>query len=167
MSEFHEFDEVDTFTVGTIGQPGARTFYVQVRADDQRITIKCEKQQTAAIAQYLRKVLADLPPPDDRPIPGAMKMVEPVHPVFTLGPIGLGFDRSNDRILLQLEELGEVDEEGEPLDVNRGHVRIYITRSQASAFADHADTVIESGRPDCEWCGSPIDPDGHYCARMN
>ncbi len=167
MSVFHEFDDVDTFTVGTVGRPGARTFYLQIRADDQRVTIKCEKQQTAAIAQYLRKVLADLPPPEDRPIPGAMKMAEPADPVFTLGPIGLGFDRSNDRVLLQLEELGEVDEEGEPLDDDRGHVRIYVTRSQAAAFAAHAETIIESGRPDCEWCGSPMDPDGHYCPRMN
>jgi len=167
MTVFHEFDEVDTFTVGTIGRPGARTFYLQIRADEQRITIKCEKQQTAAIAQYLGKVLADLPPPEDRPIPGAMKMVEPVDPVFTLGPIGLGFDRSNDRILLQLEELGEVDDEGQPLDDEGGHVRIHVTRSQAAAFATHAARVIESGRPDCEWCGAPMDPDGHFCPRMN
>ncbi|MEM1334053.1 MAG: DUF3090 family protein [Actinomycetota bacterium] len=167
MSVFHEFDDVDTFTVGTTGRPGARTFFLQIRADGRRVSIKCEKQQAGAIAQYLQKVLADLPPPEDRPLPGAMKMSEPVDAVFTLGPIGLGFDRSNDRVLLQLEELGEVDEQGEPLDDDRGHVRIYISRSQAAAFATHAAIVIESGRPDCEWCGLPMDPDGHACPRMN
>ena len=93
MSVFHEFDDVDAFTVGTVGRPGARTFYLQVRADGERLSVKCEKQQAAAIAQYLQKVLADLPPPEDRPIPGAMEMAAPEHVVFTLGPIGLGFGR--------------------------------------------------------------------------
>ncbi|MFK8026203.1 MAG: DUF3090 family protein [Ilumatobacter sp.] len=168
MSVFHEFDEVDKFTVGTEGRPGARTFFLQLRAQGTRVAVKCEKQQAAAIAQYLEKVLADLPPAEDKPLPGAMELTAPVEPVFVLGPIGLGYDRSSDRVLLQLEEVGQVDENGEPLeDEDRGHVRIYLSRGQAAAFAAHADKVIESGRPDCRWCSSPIDPDGHACPRMN
>lgn len=167
MSVFHEFDDVDKFTVGTQGRPGARTFFLQIRADGTRLAVKCEKQQAAAISQYLDKVLADLPPAEDRPIQGAMELTEPVEPVFVLGPIGLGYDRSNDRVLLQLEEVGDVDEEGEVVDDNRGHIRIYITRGQAAAFAKHSARVIESGRTECQWCSSPMDPDGHACPRMN
>ncbi len=167
MSVFHEFDDVDKFTVGTVGRPGERTFFLQIRADETRLTVKCEKQQAAAIAQYLNKVLSDLPPVEERPISGAMELSDPLDAVFVLGPIGLGYDRSNDRVLLQLEEAGEVDENGEPIDDDRGHVRIYITRGQAAAFAKHAGQVIESGRPECTWCGNPMDPDGHACPRMN
>jgi uncharacterized repeat protein (TIGR03847 family) len=168
MSVFHEFDDVDKFTVGTIGRPGERTFFLQIRAEDTRIAVKCEKQQAAAISQYLTKVLSDLPPAEDRPIAGAMDLAAPVDPVFVLGPIGLGYDRSNDKVLLQLEEIGEVDEHGEPVeDDSRGHVRIYITRGQADAFVKRADQVIESGRAECTWCGNPMDPDGHTCPRMN
>ena len=29
------------------------------------------------------------------------------------------------------------------------------------------DYWIDAGRPDCQWCGNPIDPDGHACPRMN
>lgn len=168
MSVFHEFDHVDKFTVGTVGRPGDRTFFLQIRADDTRLVLKCEKQQAAAIAQYLEKVLADLPPAEERPITGAMELTAPVEPVFVLGPIGLGYDRSNDKVLLQLEEVGELDEEGELVDdESRGHVRIYITRGQAAAFAKHASRVIDSGRAECAWCGNPMDPDGHACPRMN
>ena len=168
MTVFYEFDEVDMFTVGTVGQPGSRTFYLHVRAEGLRMAIKCEKQQAAAISQYLEKVLSDLPPAEDRPIAGAMEMNDPGETLFVLGPIGLGYDRSNDKVLLQLEEVAEVDEEGEIVDDdNRSHVRIYITRGQASAFAGHAGNVIESGRPECRWCGNPMDPDGHPCPRMN
>jgi uncharacterized repeat protein (TIGR03847 family) len=168
MTVFFEFDEVDAFTIGTVGRPGERTFYLQVRADGQRVTVKCEKQQAAAIVQYVRRVLNDLPPAEDRPMPGALELAEPVDPAFVLGPIGLGFDRSTDRLLVQLEEVGEVDEAGDPVDDDgRGHVRLYVSRGQAVAFCDHAERVIEAGRPDCQWCGNPIDPDGHACPRMN
>jgi len=59
MAVFYEFDDVDAFTIGTEGRPGERTFYLQARANGQRVTLKCEKQQAAAIVQYLRRVLSD------------------------------------------------------------------------------------------------------------
>ncbi len=168
MSAFYEFDSVDAFTVGTVGRPGERTFYLQARSGSDRVSIKCEKQQTAAMAQYLRRVLSDLPPPDDRPMPAALELSKPVDIAFVLGPIGLGYDRTTDRLLIQLEEAGELDEEGEPLeDQDLGHVRLYIGRGQAAAFCDRAEQAIEAGRPDCPWCSNPIDPDGHGCPRMN
>ncbi len=168
MSVFYEFDEVSAFTVGTVGRPGERIFLLQARADGERVTVKCEKQQTAAIVQYLRRVLADLPPAEDRPMSGALELREPLDAVFVLGPIGLGYDRANDRVLIQLEEVGELDEEGEMVDNDdRGHVRLYLSRGQAAAFCDHADGVVEAGRPACQWCAFPMDPDGHDCPRMN
>ena len=89
------------------------------------MTVKCEKQQAAAIADYLRKVMSDLPSPVEQPLPAAMELAEPVDPVFVLGPIGLGYDRDNDRVLVQLEEVVPVDEEGEPdpdAVEDRGHL---------------------------------------------
>ena len=118
--------------------------------------------------QYLRRVLSDLPPPDDKPMPSALELIEPIEASFVLGPVGLGYDRASDRLLIQLEEVGELDEEGEIIDdVDRGHVRLYVNRGQALAFCERADDVIEAGRPTCRWCGNPIDPDGHLCPRMN
>jgi uncharacterized repeat protein (TIGR03847 family) len=166
-SVFFEFEEVDTFTMGAVGRPGERTFFVQARSGRTRVAVKCEKRQVAAISQYLRRVLADLPPPEDRPVPAALELVEPVEQAFVLGPIGLGYDISSDRLVVQLEEIGELDDEGTELEGQDGHVRMYVTRGQAAAFCDHADRVIAAGRPDCQWCALPIDPDGHACPRMN
>jgi uncharacterized repeat protein (TIGR03847 family) len=171
VSVFFEFDEVDTFTAAAIGEPGSRTFYLHARAGQQRVTVKCEKQQVTAIAQYLRRVLSDLPPPEDRPLPVDLR--DPGEQSFVLGPIGLGYDRGNDRVLVQLEELVAApedeadDEEAVEEDTDRGHIRLYMTRSQAAAFCDHADELVAAGRPTCQWCGNPIDPDGHPCPRMN
>lgn len=170
MGAFYEFDEVDAFTVGTIGRPGERAFFLQARRGTQRVTVKCEKQQAAAIADYLRTVLVDLPAPDDRPIDAAMELVTPADAEFVLGPVGLGYDRANDRVLVQLEEVVPVDEDGEPDQEaleDRGHLRVFLTRSQALAFCEHTEAVVAAGRPPCRWCGGPIDPDGHPCPRMN
>jgi len=167
---FFEFDEVDAFTLGAIGQPGQRVFLLQARRGAQRVTVKCEKQQAAAIADYLRKVLVDLPAPADRPIEAAMELASPIDAAFVLGPVGLGYDRSNDRLLVQLEEVVPVDDEGEPEPEaleDRGHLRVFLTRSQALAFCEHTDAVVAAGRPACRWCSLPIDPDGHPCPRMN
>jgi len=179
VSVFYEFDEVDTFSAAAIGEPGSRVFYLHARAGAQRVKVKCEKQQVTAISQYLRRVLSDLPPPEDRPLPGAVELgdqSELADQAFVLGPIGLGYDRGNDRVLVQLEELlaadadadadADEEEDAEP-PPDRGHIRLYVTRSQAAAFCDHADEVVAAGRPLCMWCGFPIDPDGHPCPRMN
>jgi uncharacterized repeat protein (TIGR03847 family) len=173
VSVFFEFDEVDTFAAAAIGEPGSRVFYLHARAGGQRVTVKCEKQQVTAISQYLRRVLSDLPPPEDRPLPGAVELGELedlANQAFVLGPIGLGYDRGNDRVLVQLEELvptdADEDESTEPA-ADRGHIRLYVTRSQAAAFCDHADEIVAAGRPLCMWCGFPIDPQGHACPRMN
>ncbi|MCU0259865.1 MAG: DUF3090 family protein [Ilumatobacteraceae bacterium] len=176
MSAFYEFEEVDAFTTGAIGRPGERVFYLQARAGRQRLTVKCEKQQVGAIVQYLRRVLSDLPPADERPMASNLELTDPSESLFVLGPIGLGYDRSSDRLVVQLEEMVPADladdESDDDTDVDddeptRGHIRLYVSRSQAVAFCDHAERVIAAGRPDCQWCGLPIDPDGHACPRMN
>jgi uncharacterized repeat protein (TIGR03847 family) len=169
VSAFFEIDDVDVFTTGTVGRPGERTFFLQARAGGQRINVKCEKQQVAAVVHYLRRVLKDLPPPQHSPLPGTLEMTVTDDHVIVHGTIGRGYDRSNDRLLIQLEELLPTNEEGEEIGDadDRGHVRLFITRSQADAFCDHAEAVVESGRPTCVWCNNPIDPDGHACPRMN
>ena len=172
MSVYYDFDEVDAFTVGAIGEPGARAFFLQARRGATRVTVKCEKQQASAIADYLRRVLIDLPDPTEKPVPGAMELAAPVDAAFVLGPVGLGYDRGSDRVLVQLEEVIELDEEGEAVVAeeeadDRGHVRVFLTRSQAAAFCEHTDAVVAAGRPTCRWCAHPIDPDGHACPRMN
>ncbi len=174
MTVFHDFDEVDVFTVGAIGVPGQRTFVLQVRRGRERVTVKCEKQQAGAIADHLRRILNDLPPPADTPVPGAMEIAAPIEPAFVLGPVGLGYDRAADRVLIQLDEfvpVGEDEEDDDPIDLaadeDRSRVRVFLTPGQAKAFIDQAETLVAAGRPTCRWCGFPIDPDGHACPRMN
>jgi uncharacterized repeat protein (TIGR03847 family) len=170
MPGFFDFDDIDTFTTGALGRPGQRTFFLQVRLADQRVNVKCEKQQVAAIAQYVRRLLSDLPAPEDRPLPQALELSPPNDADFIVGPIGLAYDQELDRFVLMLEEVVETDEEGEPLPESiedQGRLRFRLTRGQALAFCDHAEVIVSAGRPTCMFCGQPMDPDGHPCPRMN
>ncbi|MBM3741864.1 MAG: DUF3090 domain-containing protein [Actinomycetota bacterium] len=168
MSLYFEFENTDAFTAGALGEPGRRTFLLQVRAEGQRITIKCEKEQVAALSEYLRKLLADAPDVSHAPINEAMQLSQPVDPEFVLGTVGLAYDTISDRLVIQLDEI-EVgpDEENPTVDQDISRIRAKITRDQAVAFCKHADDVVSSGRPSCVFCGRPINKDGHLCPRMN
>ena len=89
---YFEFEEVDSFTTGAVGKPGARTFFLQARQGRTRVAVKCEKQQVAAITQYLRSVLHDLPPADERPVPAALELTEPLEQLFIVAKGRRDFD---------------------------------------------------------------------------
>jgi uncharacterized repeat protein (TIGR03847 family) len=171
MDQRFEFDTVDVFTAGAVGRPGERVFFLQARTTSQAVTLKCEKQQVAALARYLGGMLDDLPVSDPVPEGDALELLEPVAPLYVVGPIGVGFDGSADRFVIGLEEAVPTDDEGDPVDPEayerRSTTRLRITRAQAAAFIGRAQTLITAGRPRCRFCGQPIDPDGHPCPRMN
>ena len=115
MSDFYEFDETDAFTTGALGQPGQRTFVIQVRADSSRFTMKCEKQQVAALSQYIRQLLADAPDVRERPMDEMLQLSSPMDVNFTIGTVGIAYDPRNDRMVIQIEELVPFDENDEPI----------------------------------------------------
>jgi uncharacterized repeat protein (TIGR03847 family) len=144
------------------------------------VTIRSEKQQVAAIGKYLRRALAHLPVPEGQPPRSVMQLVEPIQEAFVLGAIALEFNRTNDEFVLHLKEfapLAQSDDEDafdddedddDPIeDAPGARARVSMTRAQAMAFCDNADRIVSAGRPDCELCELPMNPDGHFCPRMN
>lgn len=153
------FDDPDSFTAGTVGPPGQRVFYLQAGAAGERRTVRLEKQQVAALAEYLAGLLHDLPAPT--PVAPAPALVDPEEPDFVVGNIGVAYDNDRDRIVIVAEEfVGEDDDDGDKL-------RVAVTRAQVQAFIDRAAELIAGGRPPCQLCGAPVDPTGHACPRHN
>jgi uncharacterized repeat protein (TIGR03847 family) len=170
MSDELDLGAVDRFTAGAVGRPGQRVFYLQARHGGQDVTVKCEKQHVAALGEYLRGLLSDLPSPDDVPHSATLELNEPAEPRFVVGSLGVAYDPADDRIVVLVEEVVPVDEEGEPdpvADEQKAALRFGITRGQAMAFADRAELLVAAGRPNCRFCGKPMDLEGHACPRMN
>jgi uncharacterized repeat protein (TIGR03847 family) len=157
MSEGYDLTP-DRLTVGTVGPVGSRLFLIQCRQGGTLLTLKMEKQQVAAMAEYLARVVTD--PERLEPLPEDEPLEEPTEPAWAIGTIGVSFDESEDRVVLVIEELVGEDEAG-------AIARLTITRQQAAAFTVQATRLVEAGRPPCPLCGSPLDPSGHECPRTN
>jgi uncharacterized repeat protein (TIGR03847 family) len=171
MGESYHFDDARAMQAVTVGPPGQRTFFLQLCGNEpmQRgvwVNLKLEKQQVAALADHLDELLVDLSPTVE------MHTVE-AHPpeqvAWAVGALGAAYDQTEDRVIVVAEELVETDEDGEPIldDEGQGMLTVRLTRSQVRVFIDGARDLIARGRPDCPWCGRPMDLSGHLCPRMN
>ena len=111
MSRSFELPEAEWATVGAVGEPGHRTFYLQARQDTQLLTLKLEKQHVAAIAQFLSEILDDLPAADGGEFDGSENLVEPVLAEWAVGTLQIAYDHASDRIVILAEEIGTGDED--------------------------------------------------------
>lgn len=163
----HEFSRPDRFIAGTVGQPGERAFFIQLRSSAQLFSVAVEKAQVQAIVARLEIMINEIKKsepliafekisPDDSPLES------PVDPEFQVGGISLAWDDQAQLLSLALYEL-EDDEEDTEGDV----VEIAITVGMAAAFVLRSKAVINAGRLPCPFCGIPIDPRGHLCPRAN
>jgi uncharacterized repeat protein (TIGR03847 family) len=164
-SSEHDLPDVDRFTAGTVGEPGQRIFYLQAVAGGEVVTLRLEKGQVAALAQYLAELLSDLPTPSpEEVVASAMELQEPVDEEWIVGQLGVVFDESRDRMVVRADEIAAEEDEDE---TTLGMARFALTRAQVHAFVVRAATLMQSGRPPCPLCGRPIDPEGHMCIKTN
>ena len=162
---------VDRITTGTIGEPGSRTFYLQARRNAELVTIVVEKQQVQLLAASILELLADLEletgtgPGEDE-----LALEEPVDPRWRAGKLSIGYDHDRQLFVLEIEEVAP-DDEGDDLRSTLGRdpevVQLAATREQMFALSRHSASVANQGRPTCQFCGNPIDAEGHACPAMN
>ena len=172
MSELEQTPDV--FTVDYIGEPGARTFFLQTQLEGVPTSFLIEKQQVAVLADRLREVLLMID--SDDTIKSAVTSrdpgltpLEPVEPGWRVGNMALAYDEATDMIIILLEEARAEEEAGaasEP-DPDASAARIMLRRDQARSFLLHAIAVVDEGRPVCQLCGLPMDPAGHKCPASN
>ena len=162
-----EFTKPDRFVTGTVGQPGERAFYLQVRSSSRLLSVAVEKAQVQAISARMEIMVSEVRktnplitvekfPIDDAPLES------PIDSEFQIGAMSLSWDDESKLICVELFELedDEEDSEGEVLEIN-------ITLGMATAFSSRSKAVVNAGRLPCPFCGIPIDPRGHLCPRAN
>jgi uncharacterized repeat protein (TIGR03847 family) len=172
MDPMIELDPVDRITTGAVGEPGERAFYLQARQSERMVTILVEKQQVELLAASLVEILARAgKETGEGPAEEEMELEEPVVPEWRAGRLSIGYDEERDLVLLECEEYHQEDEDDEaedqPIDDEPGRVRFWTSREQALALARHGAAVAAAGRPRCELCGNPMDPEGHVCPALN
>ncbi|HOW93877.1 MAG TPA: DUF3090 family protein, partial [Mycolicibacterium fallax] len=56
----HVFRSPDRFVAGTVGEPGDRTFYLQVVRESRVVSVMLEKQQVAVLAERIAALLVEI-----------------------------------------------------------------------------------------------------------
>jgi uncharacterized repeat protein (TIGR03847 family) len=184
MPLIHGFDPPERFVAGTVGEPGARTFFLQARSGARITSVSLEKQQVAALSERIDQLLDEVMASDTAQsvIPAVAPLgLEDSHPLeqpieeeFRAGTMTLSWDPDDERVVIEVfpyteaavvspEQLDEELTEPEPDEV----FLVRIDAGSARAFVKRAEQVLEAGRPGCPFCGSPIDPEGHLCVRAN
>ena len=168
-----ELGPVDRITTGAVGEPGHRTFYLQARAGERLVTVLVEKQQVELLAASILEILEQVG--EETGVGQGeqeMELEAPLEPEWRVGRLAIGYAEDRDLIMLEVEELvpeaeedeGTLEEEDAPEPAT---IRMWATREQMLALSRHGAAVVARGRPACQFCGNPIDPEGHTCPAMN
>jgi len=168
-----------------VGEPGQRTFFLQARAKGRLTSVALEKQQVAALAEQMDKLLDEVlrGTSGTAPVPAIAPaetedlapLEQPIDEQFRVGTLALGWDAQADRVVIVAQARGEgeaADEDALSIDDDAAEdgpdvLRVRLTGSMARAFAKRAQSVVSAGRPPCPFCGLPLDAGGHICPRQN
>lgn len=148
---------IESLTPGAIGEPGDRTFYLQVAADEGTSWFLLEKGQVAALGEQALELL------DTAGLAGAgaelspAPLEEPGDVVFRVGAMQLSYSEETGLVEIIL---ASTDEDLEP-------VAFTLTPSQLDVAARAGLAATAAGRPPCPRCGLAMDPSGHICPTTN
>lgn len=184
----HRFDPPDRFVAGTVGEPGQRTFFLQARSGRRVVSVALEKQQVAILGERIDELLDELMAAGG--VAGLIPAIAPVEQLdsgpldqpiveeFRAGTITLSWDADDERVVVEVFPIVEVDvpieaDEDDLVDLPIDEPEpeelfiVRMTPAQARVFASRAASVVSAGRPACQFCGGPVDPSGHLCPRAN
>ncbi|MEZ4708498.1 MAG: DUF3090 domain-containing protein [Caldilineaceae bacterium] len=176
MTQFtYDLNPVHHIIVDAIGEPGARTFFIQGSARREVVNLVLEKEEVTNLAINLLQLLEEL----EQKFPHldsasgdnqTLHLEHPIEPTFRIGQLILGYDEQEDMIWLIAKALVFSEETGSVLDPDDERVpvaRMVATRDQMRAMGEHALEVVSQGRPVCPLCNRPINRTGHFCPRRD
>jgi uncharacterized repeat protein (TIGR03847 family) len=178
----YNFEKPDRFVAGTVGQPGSRTFYLQARDGTRIVSVAVEKVQVVLLAERLTQLLAEVRArganvPQEAALADvdSAPLDEPLNETFRVGTMAIVWNGEDESIVVEARAMSEDAEEGDEdveddaddADDESDVVRVQLAPHKALAFAQRALEIVAAGRLPCPFCGQPLNPEGHICARRN
>lgn len=192
MTLVHLFDPPERFVAGTVGMPGHRTFYLQARDGSRVVSVGLEKQQVSILAERVDELLDEvlqtgasstlIPAVTPTALIDNEPLDQPVEEDFRAGTITLSWDERDERVVIEVfpfQAIEPTDDGPTPIDeagladlpiAEPEPEELFIVRlppALARIFATRAAAVVGQGRPNCPFCGGPVDVEGHLCPRAN
>ncbi len=148
------FSSPDRVMVGTRGEVGSRLFLLQAREGRRLVVVKCEKQQLAALAQWLGVAITEMGRPGH--LPEDLSLEPEYEPDLVMGDVSLAVDAEAHHVDVVIDGADDEDQ-----------LLLTLSAEWAGALAIAIVRLIEAGRPPCPLCGGPLDARGHDCPRTN
>ena len=158
-------DPIESFIVGTIGAPGEREFFLQVKFHGGIHSFGIEKGQVSALADRIAVLIGELKAANFKFENQLSSNFEvPLIPEFQVGTISIIWLAESEQVLIELEEIAQVDE-----DSTKGAqlFKLFMSADIAQNFISQSRKVVAAGRLPCPFCGLPINSNGHLCPRAN
>jgi uncharacterized repeat protein (TIGR03847 family) len=168
------FTSPERFAIGTVGVPGERQFYLQIKEGVRVMTLALEKSQAAALSQRAQELLREIGESRGQSISDSSPLESPIEAEFIIGVMSLTWRPETGRITFEaqgissdneieiLEDLVSDDTDGAPPIVTA-----ILSPALLRGFIRRTDQVVSAGRQPCIFCGGPINPGGHLCPRAN
>lgn len=169
----------DRFVSGTVGQPGERTFFLQVKTSDNIASVIVEKSQVAILSERIDTLLnqimsekeneSNIPSKYNQNLLDLEPLDTPITEEFRVGIMSLGWSILKKKLIIEAhadtsDVVPEIEsEETEGPDV----LRIHLSAEQGRIFAERGRRLVSAGRQPCPFCQEPLGQQGHICARAN
>lgn len=165
--QYEDFGPVDVLTV-SLAQTNPPLFVLQGRIGPRRVTVMLSLELLQALGEGIPSFLAEVHrrfpelPPEESVVPMEQVAVveeEPYQSMPFVDMAGLGYERENDLVVLELKVVQEPQER---------FLRIWCTRDQILQLAVWTLHLLRSTLPICPQCGRVVQNlETHLCPRKN
>jgi uncharacterized repeat protein (TIGR03847 family) len=174
-----EFDPPERFIADSVGPAGQRTFFLQAIRGTQVMTVSLEKEQVRLLGESVTELLAEMAGEQaagEETVTDTGSLHTPIEEDFRARQLTLAWNDVRRLVVIEVTDRETDDDDDEsstepgadlqdPLGPQSVIVRLPV--GMARGFAARCAASMSGGRPNCPFCGSPLDPSGHICARAN
>jgi len=157
-----EFTQVTKFEPETFGEPGDRTFRINVDSASSSAKIWLEKEQLAelclAMVQMEKENQNRANSPNDNPLGSEATGLTNLD--FKANQLAFGHIPETNYFVVDAQDPDEDSQDNPTL-------RVWVTREMIQEFSGKGLEIVSAGRQICQLCNRPMNVEGHYCERMN
>ena len=156
----YDLGQVSEARAEALGDPGERTFRLLLNGPQGEACLWLEKEQLFELAMATRQMLTMIASEEKgerirQPAPdlwqSGSQAVE-----FKIGKLSLTHEPDRGLFLIEAYAV-EDDQEGD------AQLEFWVSGSQLERLSEEAFQVCAAGRPRCDLCGLPMDPEFHIC----
>ncbi|MCE0487662.1 DUF3090 family protein [Ornithinimicrobium sediminis] len=173
-----DFDPPERFVTDTVGPPGQRVFFLQATQGSRVMTVSLEKDQVRLLGRSIAEMLDQVAPEEGSEAAGEAvadnaPLDTPIEEDFRVRRLSMAWDAGRHVVVVEAHDT-DPDEDGDDESLPDAEstaalhgLRVVLSPAQARAFSVRCARAVAGGRPNCPFCGGPLDPSGHICPRAN